>query len=165
MQIRTISVVVTYWTFAQPNLLICSKLTKRHKNKHPDILFVLYIWQLFPATLNFMLEMVHFDPNCTFTQPNLIINSELSKGNKNKHTGILLVQYIWQWCPATLHFSLEMAIIPPFTWEFYSDLAIFYLKGNKMRYHRDVECTTALLPKVKKSEPKSLNIPIITSCS
>ena len=84
------------WTFAQPNLLICSKLTKRHKNKHPDILFVLYIWQLFPATLNFMPEMVHFDPNCTFIQPNLIIDSESSKGNKNKHTGKLLVRYIWQ---------------------------------------------------------------------
>ena len=113
MQIRTISVYITYWIFAQPNLLICSKLTKR--NKHPDILFVPYIWQLFPATLNFMPEMVHFDPNCTFMQPNLIIDSESFEGNKNKHTGKLLVRYIWQWCPKTLHFSLEMAIIPPFT--------------------------------------------------
>ena len=131
------------WTSAQPNLLNCSKLTMGNKNKHPDIFYVLNIWQIFPATLNLMLEMVHFDPNCTFTQPNVIINSELSKGNKTQHTGILLVQYIWQWCPATLHFSLEMAIIPPFTWECYSDLAIFCLKSNKMRYHRDVECTTA----------------------
>ena len=131
------------WTFAQPNLLICSKLTKRNKNKHPDILFVLYIWQLFPTTLNFMPEMVNFDPKWTFTQPNLFINSKLTKGNTNKQTGILLVHYIWHLCSQTLHFYLEMATIPTITWYIYFDLAIFFLKSNKIRYHRNVECTTA----------------------
>ena len=131
------------WTFVQPKLLICSKLTKGNKNKHYSILFILYIWQLCPATLNFMPEMVNFDPNWTFTQPNLFINSKLTKGNTNKQTGILLVQYIWHLCPQTLHFYLEMATIPTITWYIYFDLAIYFLKSNKIRYHRNVECTTA----------------------
>ena len=131
------------WTFGLPNLLICSKLTKGNKNKHNSILCIIYIWLLCPATLNFMPEIVNFYPNWTFTQPNLFINSKLTKGNKNKQTGIFSVQYIWHLCPQTLHFSLEMATITTIIWYIYFDLVIFFLKSNKMRYYQNVEWPTA----------------------
>ena len=135
------------WTFGLPNLLICSQITKGNKNKHNSILCIIYIWLLCPATLNFMPEIVNFYPNWAFTQPNLFINSKFTKGNKNKQTGIFSVEYIWHLCPQTLHFSLEMLIIPINTWYIYSVLVIFCLKSNKMRYDQNEECTTAFKSK------------------